>query len=364
MELLNDIKTLLEYTILDITIKKLLIFFGIIFVFFLFKQIFTKIVVNVLKKIASKTETSFDDSLIDIVEGPLRMLIIIIGFYIAFTTLKLPENASILIRHIINSLFIFAIFRGIYKAESLIEKGIENFFGKKDYELIINFLPFISKFLKITIVIFGAIFIVQEWGYNVGALITGLGIGGVAVALAAKDTLANLFGSIMILIDRPFKIGDWIIVNDIEGIVEDIGFRSTRIRTFGKALVSVPNSIVATTAITNWSMRDRRRINFSIGVTYSTSVEKLSKAVTEINSMLLNHPEIHDDPLMVYFTDFKASSLDIFIYCFAKTSDWAKYLEIKQDVNIKIMEVLENLNINFAFNSMSVYIEKTPENRI
>lgn len=364
MELLNDIKTLLEYTILDITIKKLLIFFGIIFVFFLFKQIFTKIVVNVLKKIASKTETSFDDSLIDIVEGPLRMLIIIIGFYIAFTTLKLPENAAILIRHIINSLFIFAIFRGIYKAESLIEKGIENFFGKKDYELIINFLPFISKFLKITIVIFGAIFIVQEWGYNVGALITGLGIGGVAVALAAKDTLANLFGSIMILIDRPFKIGDWIIVNDIEGIVEDIGFRSTRIRTFGKALVSVPNSIVATTAITNWSMRDRRRINFSIGVTYSTSVEKLSKAVTEINSMLLNHPEIHDDPLMVYFTDFKASSLDIFIYCFAKTSDWAKYLEIKQDVNIKIMEVLENLNINFAFNSMSVYIEKTPENRI
>ena len=364
MELLNDIKTLLEYTILDITIKKLLIFFGIIFVFFLFKQIFTKIVVNVLKKIASKTETSFDDSLIDIVEGPLRMLIIIIGFYIAFTTLKLPENAAILIRHIINSLFIFAIFRGIYKAESLIEKGIENFFGKKDYELIINFLPFISKFLKITIVIFGAIFIVQEWGYNVGALITGLGIGGVAVALAAKDTLANLFGSIMILIDRPFKIGDWIIVNDIEGIVEDIGFRSTRIRTFGKALVSVPNSIVATTAITNWSMRDRRRINFSIGVTYSTSRQQISKAVSEINSMLLNHPEIHDDPLMVYFTDFKASSLDIFIYCFAKTSDWAKYLEIKQDVNIKIMEVLENLNINFAFNSMSVYIEKTPENRI
>lgn len=360
MELLNDLKTLLEYTILDITIKKLLIFFCIIFIFFLFRQIFTKIVVNVLKNFASKTETSFDDNLLDIIEGPLRMLIIIAGFHIAFTTLDLPENASILIRHIINSLFIFAVFRGIYKAESLIEKGIENFFRKKDYGLIINFLPFISKFLKTTIIIFGVIFIIQEWGYNVGALITGLGIGGVAVALAAKDTLANLFGSIMILIDRPFKINDWIVVNDIEGIVEDIGFRSTRIRRFDKALVSVPNFLVATTSITNWSMRDRRRINFNIGVTYSTSRKQISKAVSEINSMLLNHPEIHNDPIMVYFTDFKASSLDIFIYCFAKTSEWAKYLQIKQDVNLKIMEILENLQISFAFNSMSIYIEKTP----
>jgi MscS family membrane protein len=361
MELYNDLKELLEYTILDVKLKQLLIFFGIIFLALFFKQIITKIILNHLKKIASKTKTDADDELIDALEQPLKLSVVIAGFYIAFSTLYLPANAKTLVNHIMNSLFIYAIFWGIYRCETLLERIIEKFLKNRDFELVSSFLPFISKFIKTTIIIFGVIFIVQEWGYNVGALITGLGIGGVAVALAAKDTLANLFGSIMILIDRPFKIGDWVVINDIEGIVEDIGFRSTRIRTFAKALVSVPNSIVATTAITNWSMRDRRRINFNIGVTYSTPRHLLEKAVKEIDEMLRLHPQIHKDPLMVYFTDFQASSLDIFIYCFATTADWAKYLEIKQDVNLKIMEILENLGIDFAFNSMSVYIEKTPE---
>lgn len=361
MGLYNDLKELLEYTILNVKLKQLLIFFGIIFLALFFKQIITKIILNRLKKIATNTKTEADDELIDALEQPLKLFVVIAGFYIAFSTIYLPTNAKILVNHIINSLFIYTVFWGIYRCESLLDRVVEKFLKNREFELVSSFLPFISKFIKTTIVIFGIIFIIQEWGYNVGALITGLGIGGVAVALAAKDTLANLFGSIMILIDRPFKIGDWVIINDIEGIVEDIGFRSTRIRTFAKALVSVPNSIVATTAITNWSMRDRRRINFSIGVTYSTPRNLLEKAVKEIDEMLKLHPQIHKDPLMVYFTDFKASSLDIFIYCFATTAEWGKYLEIKQDVNLKIMEILENLGIDFAFNSMSVYIEKTPE---
>lgn len=368
MEFYNSLKDFLEYAILNIKIKQLLIFFGTIFIVLFFRQIIAKVILTRLKNIASKTENKIDDELINALEQPLKLSILAIGFYIAFSFLDLPESAKTLVRHLVNSLLIFAIFWGIYRCESIINKMFERFFKSKDYELASSFLPFINKFIKTTIIIFGVIFIIQEWGYNVGAIITGLGIGGVAVALAAKDTIANLFGSIMILIDKPFKIGDWIIVNDIEGIVEDIGFRSTRIRTFAKALVSIPNSIVATNSITNWSMRDRRRINFSIGVTYSTPRNLLEKAVKEINEMLRLHPLIHKEPLMVYFTDFNASSLDIFIYCFTTTAEWGKYLEIKQDINLKIMEILENLGIDFAFNSMSIYIEKTakmlPETKI
>jgi MscS family membrane protein len=364
MELLTDFKELLEYTILNIKLKNLLIFFAIIFAFFLLKQVLAKIILGTLKKLAGKTKSEFDDELLTAIEKPLKFAIVIFGFFVAFSNIYLPPNARSLVAHLINSLFIYTVFWAIYRCEVLLHKMIETFLKRKNFELVSSFLPFISKFIKTTIIIFAIIFIIQEWGYNVGALITGLGIGGVAVALAAKDTLANLFGSIMILIDRPFKIGDWVVINDIEGTVEDIGFRSTRIRTFAKALVSVPNSVVATTSITNWSMRDRRRINFNIGVTYSTPADLLEKAVKEIETMLKNHPQIHDDPLMVYFTDFQASSLDIFIYCFTTTAEWAKYLEIKQDVNLKIMGILENLGIDFAFNSMSLYIEKIPDKKL
>ncbi|BAI80745.1 mechanosensitive ion channel, MscS family [Deferribacter desulfuricans SSM1] len=352
----------LNYTIIDIKLKKLLIFFGILFVFFLLKQILSKILFKSIKKLTAKTKTEIDDYLIESIEKPLKLIIVMIGFHIAFLYLNLPPNPQQLVSHVINSFIIFAIFWALYKSETIISNSIEKYFKERNYELIESFLPFINKFIKVTIIIFGVIFIIQEWGYNVGALITGLGIGGVAVALAAKDTLANFFGSIMILIDRPFRVGDWIICNNIEGIVEDIGFRSTRVRTFAKALVSIPNSIVATSPITNWSLRDRRRIKTIIGVTYSTPRDKLERVVNQIREMLINHQDIHDEPLMVYFTDFNSSSLDIFIYCFTKTSVWSDYLAIKQDVNLKIMEILESLEIEFAFPSTSIYVEKLPEN--
>ncbi|KAA0257321.1 mechanosensitive ion channel family protein [Deferribacter autotrophicus] len=360
-DFIDTLKEFFNFTVLNISIKKLLIFFFIIFVFFFLKQIVTNFILKTIKKLTGKTKTEVDDLLIVAIEKPAKLVIVLIGFHFGFLYLNLPDKSQLLVRHIINSLLIFAVSWSLYRSETIINKSIEKFLKDRQFELIDSFVPFINKFIKITIVIFGIIFIIQEWGYNVGALLTGLGIGGVAIALAAKDTLANFFGSLMILLDRPFKVGDWIICNNIEGIVEDIGFRSTRIRTFAKALVSVPNSIIATSPITNWSLRDRRRIKMVIGVTYSTPRDKMEKAVNEIENMLKNHPMIHDEPLMVYFTDFNNSSLDIFIYCFTKTSVWAEYLAIRQDVNLKIMEIMEKLNIEFAFPSMSVYIEKTPE---
>ena len=360
MEFIETIKGLVNYTIFDLTIGKLVVFFVILFFFLLFRQIFTKIFLSALRRMAGKTKTTIDDQFIAILEKPINYLLLIVAFYFAFKSLSLSGNSTLFINHILRSFIILLVCWTLARGEMFVNTALRRVFTTKDLDVAISFIPFITKFIKITLISFAVIFIIQEWGYNIGALITGLGIGGVAIALAAKDTLANFFGSIMILFDRPFKVGDWIVSSDAEGIVEDIGFRSTRIRTFAKALVAVPNSKLATDAITNWSRRDRRRISFNVGVTYSTTKNQMKNIISKIKDMLFCHDKIRSDVIMVNFTDFDRSSMNIFIYCFTTTSLWDEFLEIKQDVNLKVMEILESESAEFAFPSMSIYMGNPP----
>ncbi len=361
MEILKKLQEILSLHISGLSVSRLVIAFTILFLFLLFKQIFSRIIVGILRKLTKKTKTTIDDKLLEIIEKPLKFIIGILGFYFAAITLNLGDSYNSIFLKFLISFIIFDITWALYRAEKMFTLAAESFFKKNNYALGLGFIPFFNKFIKFSVITFGTILIVQEWGYNIGAIITGLGIGGLAVALAAKDTLANLFGSIMILFDRPFMIGDWILMSDIEGIVEDIGFRSTKIRTFANSLVSVPNSHVANGSIENFSKRNKRRIKFVVGVTYSTKKDTLNQAVKNIRNMLENHPDIHKDVIHVYFTEFADSSLNIFIYCFTKTTVWSNFLSVRQDVNFKIMEIMEELNIDFAFPSMSVYLEKNNE---
>ena len=356
---IKTIEKFLNETFLSITLKNLLIALLVLFVLLLVKNVSLKFTLNIFKKLAKKTKTKLDDDLINIVEPPLKSFITFLCFYIAFLILNLGSSYNIFASKVLLSIAIVDISWAFYRAESIFSQTMENFFKKRKSEIGLSFVPFFSKFIKTSVVIIGFILIVQEWGYNIGAIITGLGIGGLAVALAAKDTLANMFGGITIIMDRPFKIGDWVKIGSTEGIVEDIGFRSTRIRTFEKSLISVPNSVIANTAIENFSRRGERRISYKIGVTYSTPKDKLKGAVEKIREMLKKHPGISkSSTLLVYFTEFADSSLNIFIYCFTVTSVWSEYLKIREDVNLKIMEIMESLGIEFAFPSMSIYIEK------
>jgi len=180
-----------------------------------------------------------------------------------------------------------------------------------------------------------------------------------AFALAAKDTAANLFGGLTILADQSLKIGDWVKVGGVEGTVEDIGLRTTKVRTFEKSLIVVPNQTIANSPIENFSRRGQRRIKLRIGVTYDTPRETIQKIVNEITNMLKNHAKIaKDQTLLVRFDDFGDSALGIFIYAFVKSAVWSEYLEAKEDVYLKIMQIVENNNAEFAFPSQSIYIEK------
>jgi len=239
------------------------------------------------------------------------------------------------------------------------------------------------KIVNFSILILGLLFILHLGGANLTAVLSGLGIGGFAVALAAKDSLANFFGTLSILFSDVFSQGDWIEINGQQGTVVEIGLRVTTLRTFDNALVAIPNSILANQDVKNWNKRRQgRRIKMNLGVKYSSSSRDIKNAVKEIREMLVNHPDVATSnksdtvdakssaklvskadslgmksTLHVYLDEFSGSSINILIYCFSKTVNWPEWLEVKQDIMYQIMEILEKNNLEFAFPSLSIYKE-------
>lgn len=207
-----------------------------------------------------------------------------------------------------------------------------------------------------------ALVIMQTLGYSVSGVLAFGGIGGLAVGFAAKDLLANFFGGLMIYLDRPFKVGDWIRSPDkqIEGTVEDIGWRQTRIRTFDKRPLYVPNATFANISVENPSRMTNRRIYEYVGVRYDDSAQ-LTGIIAEVKSMLLAHPEIDTkQTLIVNFDRFGPSSLDFFIYTFTKTTNWIRFHEIKQDVMVNVMNIIEKNGASIAFPTTTVHLASQP----
>ncbi len=243
------------------------------------------------------------------------------------------------------------------------------------------------KLINFVVFLVGVLLVLKTYGVELTAILSGLGIGSLAIAFAARDTLANFLGSISILLDNPFSQGDWIKVGNDEGTVVEIGIRSTTIRTFDNALISVPNLTIANNSVTNWSKRIiGRRIKMYLGVTYNSNFDDIQKAIEEIKEMLLDHPDIassktqfktHKEKslrliskedargvkttLLVYLDSFGDSSINIMVYCFSRSVNWIDYLEVKQDIMFKIADIFKNNHLEFAFPSMSLYMSETGE---
>jgi MscS family membrane protein len=222
-------------------------------------------------------------------------------------------------------------------------------------------IPLLRKATKVFVGVLTFVLVAQNLGYSVSGLLAGLGIGGLALAMAAKDTLANFFGSVMILTDRPFHVGDWITLPGADGVVEEIGLRSTRIRTFAKTLVSIPNSQLANETVENHSLMPKRRIKFELGVTYDTTADQMRGAVARIEEYLQGNPDIHQEFMLVKFTEFANSSLNIFVYCFTVTTDWTRHLTVRQEVNLAIMDILTDLGLEVAFPTRTVHLAQEQE---
>jgi MscS family membrane protein len=330
----------------------------LIFIFVILLKILLR---KFVYKLVQKTSTKFDDELLSSIDKPLDFLFILIGAQLALSIITIDSDINSIITHLLRSGFIIVIFWGILiiltnLAENL--HKITNRFGDKISHDVANF---IIKSIRFFILILGFIAVLQEWGYNVSGFIASLGLVGMAFALAAKDTAANLFGSLVIFTDKPFEVGDWIKTPQVEGTIESIGIRSTRVRTFAQALVTVPNATLANSAILNWSRMGKRRIKMNIGLTYDTPVATVEKVVADIKNMLQNHPEIHQDTIHVYFSEFAASSLNIFCYYFTATTNWGEFMQVRENTYFEIMKIVESNNGEFAFPTQTIHINNENE---
>ena len=352
--IIDQLVYFLNIKFLSLPLYKIFLAFSVLFLFLVFRRAFTVYILKLLKKFTKKTKTDIDDKLFKAVKEPLKFLFIIGGIYFFFYFLEIEGEV---LNHLLRGFLIFDVFWALFNVVNVFEDKVFHFIGKYG-RASREMASFIIKLLKILIVSLAIIALLQEFGINVTGFLASLGLGGLAFALAAKDTAANIFGGIAILTDNIFKTGEWVKIGNVEGTIEDIGMRTTKIRAFDKRLIIVPNSVIANSSVENFSRRSKRRVVMRIGLTYNTSIDIIKQVVEDIRKMLLNHPEIaKDESLLIYFDEFEDSSLSIFCYFFTNTAEWKEYLRIREDINLKIKEIIEKYPTDFAFPSNSIYFE-------
>ncbi len=325
----------------------------------LIRSVVARVLVNKLKKIVSKTGNKVDDKLFEALVPPFRLLPIVIVFLIITLYFDIESTLGLYFQKINNTLSTIFVFWLIHQA--LIP--FSNLFEKLERILTKGLVLWIIKSLKYLIIFLGIVAVLEVWGIKIGPVIAGLGLFGVAVALGAQDLFKNLISGIMILLEKRFQIGDVINVpGHTEGTVEHIGFRSTLIRKFDTTPITIPNYIFAEAPILNYTNRNYRRINWTIGLEYNSTLDQIKTLTESITAFLKENENFMVDEnykSFVRIEKFNDSSIDILVICFTSTKDWDKYLKIKEELAINIKENVEKIGLNFAFPSQSIYIEKT-----
>ena len=362
LDLFSDVWT---SGLFGVNVSEIIIGLIIFLIFYVLRSFFARFVIGRLYKIVKKTKTDVDNVVIEVIEGPLKFLPIVIGFFIATSYIEFNADIIILIEKINRTfitIFIFWLLLQLIVPFSFVMKKFEE-------QLTTALIDWTLKGLKILVIIIGIVAVLELWGIKVGPIIAGLGLLGVAVALGAQDLFKNLISGIMILMERRFKIGDVIhIAGEAEGIVEQIGFRSTLIRQFDSNLVMVPNFKFAERSVTNSSRRINRRIRWIIGLEYRTTVEQLKNMRNQIKEFIDKDKNFKNDDKsyfsssFVRIDSFSDSSIDMLVQCFTNVTNWNEYIQVKETLAITIKEIVENEKAGFAFPSQSLYLESLPSN--
>jgi MscS family membrane protein len=315
------------------------------------------IVGKILKQLSSqtsKTKNKLDDYLIKSISAPLKALLWFAWIYLSINTLREEVTVLLQVNNYINIVPIFIITWGVLRMISSIESYL---LEHKDnsYKDSVRLITRLIKMLMISSILLG---IAQYFGFAVSSLLTFGGIGGIVMGFAAKDMLSNIFGGLMLQMDRPFSIGDWIRSSQFEGTVEKIGWRMTRIRTFSKNPIYIPNSIFVSIPIETPSRMTNRRINEVIGIRYG-DIAQIPIIITEVEAMLKAYKEIdQSQALRVYFNYFNVSSLDFNIVAFTKTTSKGKYQQVKQKILLSIADIIAKHKAEIAYPTQILHIEK------
>ena len=356
--LLNDLGQGNETTLL--VVQVFVVVFAALLLDFLQKRILNRLSARI-----EKTRQLWDDALFNALRRPLSLLIWLLGISFAADIVARQTDAAIFeavapVRDVgVIAIIAWFFFRLITEVESNLirAKALE---GK---EIDRTTADAIGKLLRLSVVITAVLVALQTLGISISGILAFGGVGGIAIGFAAKDLLANFFGGLMVYLDRPFAVGDWIRSPDrnIEGTVERIGWRLTVIRTFDKRPLYVPNSTFASIAVENPSRMSHRRIYETVGIRYDDA-NKMAPIVDKVKAMLVAHPEIDDSQtLIVNFNSFAPSSLDFFIYTFTHTTNWVKYHEVKQDVLLKVVRIIEDEGAEIAFPTSTIHLAQTAE---
>ncbi|RPG98667.1 MAG: mechanosensitive ion channel family protein [Candidatus Pelagibacter sp. TMED106] len=360
MELFNNFSDLFlsvwEKGILGVDIFQILIGIGIFLIFLVFRGIISKLIIKRLQSVAKRTTNKLDDTFVSAMEGPARFLPIVLGFFIASYYMSFSEESREIVDTINRTLitiFIFWVIHQIIEPISYILSGLDKVLTRE-------LIGWIIKSLKILIFILGLAAVLELWGIKIGPIIAGLGLFGVAVALGAQDLFKNLISGILVLVEKRFKIGDWILVEGIiEGIVEKIGFRSTTIRKFDKSLAIIPNFQFAENAVINVSETSNWLISWIITLQYDTTVDQLKTIRNEIEEYISKGKDFNPTVgIAVRVDKFSDSSIDMYVRCFTKTDSWNEWLAVKENLAIAIKQIVEKNKASFAFPSQSIYVEK------
>lgn len=323
---------------------------------FLLRHVVTNFVFGILKKFAARTETTLDDKLFPALEQPVAAFITVVGIFAALSVLKLSETSDVYVGYGSTVAFSLVVFWALLRAFGAVLDHAQEVAVRRQMG-VAAFMPWIKKTLITIFIVLGLLMVVQSLGYDVKALLAGLGIGGLAFALAAQDTLANVFGSIVVAIDQPFRIGDFVQIGANSGSVEDIGLRSTKLRRADKALVVVPNKSVAAEAVLNLSRFTGRRAEQILSLTYDSKPEQIEGLVADVRRILLAEAEIDPTSVLVFFRDFSASSLDIWLAYNSKSPDFAKHMELRQRLNLTFIRTVATRGLSFAFPTQTVQFE-------
>ena len=360
MDVFNNFKDLFLSVwtkgILGIDFFQIIIGLGIFFIFLVFRGLISKLIIKKLELISKKTTNKLDDTFVKAMEGPARFLPIVLGVFFASYYMSFSEETRSFVENINRTLItilIFWIIHQIIEPVSYILSGLDKILTRE-------LIGWIIKSLKILIFILGAAAVLELWGIKIGPIIAGLGLFGVAVALGAQDLFKNLISGILVLVEKRFKMGDWILVEGIiEGIVERIGFRSTVIRKFDRSLAIIPNFQFAENAVINVSQTTNWLISWIITLQYETTVDQLKTIRNQIEDHINNNEDFDTSiGVAVRVDKFSDSSIDMYVRCFSKTPEWEEWLSVKEKLALEIKQIVEKNGASFAFPSQSIYVEK------
>lgn len=339
-------------------IIQIVIALGIVIIFRILSSFVSKIIIKILgaksKEKINVTKNPF--------YKPLKTIFTFIGVYIALNFLKETIAISVEMQAMINKALKIAMIIFVAKAfgEGLDEKNglFTKIKSKSNKEIDTGTRGIILKAIKIIIYVIAAFMVFSELGYNISGFITSLGIGGVVITLAAQDTAKSLIGGVLIILDKPFKVGDYIKVGTFEGTVEEITFRSTNIRTLDNSVLHIPNSEMSISAIINYSEMEKRRYASRLTLELNTKLEKVEEVKEHIQHMLQSRTDIIQDSTNVKFENISANGMDLLIVGYTNVTDYGKFLEVKEQINYSIMTILQNQGVGLAYNTQTVYVKK------